>query len=211
MAAGIEGLYAVTPDIDDTGELVLKVEAALAGGASVLQYRNKVARPALRLAQARALQPLAREHGVPFVINDDLELAIEVDADGVHLGADDAPLAAARRQWRPDRVIGVSCYNRIELALAAERAGANYVAFGSFFASPVKPGAVAATPALLEEARRQIALPLVAIGGITPGNASRLIAAGADAVAVISALFGAPDVRAAAARFARLFAGLRST
>jgi thiamine-phosphate pyrophosphorylase len=141
------------------------------------------------------------------VVNDDLALAIALDADGLHLGAGDGSLAAARSRLGPDKVLGASCYNRIENALAAARDGANYVAFGSFFASGVKPGAAHAPIALLQEAKRRVDLPAVAIGGITLDNAPRLIAAGADGVAVISALFGAADIRAAASRFNALFCG----
>jgi thiamine-phosphate pyrophosphorylase len=207
VAPRIRGLYAVTPDIADTADLLVKVEAALAGGASWLQYRNKAADAPLRLAQARALLAVCRRHQVPFVVNDDLALAIALDADGLHLGAGDGSLAAARSRLGPDKVLGASCYNRIENALAAARDGANYVAFGSFFASGVKPGAAHAPIALLQEAKRRVDLPAVAIGGITLDNAPRLIAAGADGVAVISALFGAADIRAAASRFNALFCG----
>lgn len=206
MKAEIRGLYAVTPDIEDTAELLAKVEAALAGGARLLQYRNKRADAARRRVQARALAALAREHGVPLVINDHLELALEIAAEGVHLGAADGPLAAARARLGEGRLLGASCYARLESALEAERAGASYVAFGSFFPSAVKPGAVRAPLALLAEAKRRLRVPVVAIGGITPENAPQLIAAGADSVAVISALFEAPDIRAAARRFSALFA-----
>jgi thiamine-phosphate pyrophosphorylase len=201
----ISGLYAVTPDLADTAELLAKVEAALAGGARVLQYRNKSASAALRLEQARTLLARCRERRVPLIINDDLDLATALDADGLHLGSEDGALAAARWRLGPGKLLGASCYNRLDPALAAARDGADYVAFGSFFPSSVKPGAVPAPLALLREAKQQLALPVVAIGGITLDNATRLIAAGADGVAVISALFGAPDIRAAARQFDALF------
>jgi thiamine-phosphate pyrophosphorylase len=201
----ISGLYAVTPDLADTAELLAKVEAALAGGARVLQYRNKSASAALRLEQARTLLARCRERRVPLIINDDLDLATALDADGLHLGSEDGALAAARSRLGPGKLLGASCYNRLDHALAAARDGADYVAFGSFFPSSVKPGAVPAPLALLREAKQQLALPVVAIGGITLDNATRLIAAGADGVAVISALFGAPDIRAAARQFDALF------
>ncbi|MBI2294837.1 MAG: thiamine phosphate synthase [Betaproteobacteria bacterium] len=204
MKAAIKGLYAVTPDIVDTTELLAKVEAALAGGARLLQYRNKTASAALRLLQARALHALAREYSVPLIVNDHLDLATAVDAAGLHLGREDGSLGEARARLGPEKLLGVSCYNRLENALDAAHAGANYVAFGSFFPSAVKPGAPQAPLALLGEARRRISLPVVAIGG---DNAPQLIAAGADAVAVISALFGAPDIRAAAQRLSALFPG----
>jgi thiamine-phosphate pyrophosphorylase len=202
----ITGLYAVTPDLADTPALVAAANAALEGGARLLQYRNKPAAAALRLSQARALLALCRKYRVPLVINDRLDLALEVPADGVHLGADDGPLATARERLGPARILGASCYDRLETALEAERLGADYVAFGSFFPSSVKPGAVRAPLTLLREAKRRLSVPVVAIGGITIDNAPQLIAAGADSVAVISALFDADDVAIAARRFSALFA-----
>jgi thiamine-phosphate pyrophosphorylase len=201
------GLYAVTPDLVDTATLIDRVEAALAGGARLLQYRNKIADAALRLAQARALSAVCRRCRVPLVINDHLDLALAVDADGLHLGAEDGSVAQARERLGPSMILGVSCYRSIETALAAARLGATYVAFGGFFPSRVKPSAERTPLSLLTEARRRLALPIVAIGGITPENAPALIAAGADSVAVISALFDAPDVASAARRFSALFAG----
>ena len=206
MKAEIKGLYAVTPDLADTAALLGKVEAALAGGARLLQYRNKVADGALRLEQARALAGLCRRHGVPLIINDHLDLALAVDAEGLHIGGEDGSVADARRSIGPDKILGVSCYRRIENALEAARLGASYVAFGGFFPSRVKPGAGGAPLTTLGEAKRRPALPVVAIGGITVDNAPGLIAAGADSVAVITALFNAPDIQAAARRFGALFA-----
>lgn len=205
MKPRVAGLYAVTPDIDDTPELLAKVDAALAGGARLLQYRNKTASPALRLVQGRALLALCWEYQVPLIINDHLDLALALDAHGVHVGLEDGSAAEARKQLGPDRILGVSCYGRIENALAATAAGATYVAFGGFFPSQVKPGAARTPVGLLREAKRQLQLPVVAIGGITPENAPQLIDAGADGVAVISALFGAGDVKLAAQRFSHLF------
>jgi len=201
---GISGLYAVTPDTDDTPGLLARVEAALAGGARLLQYRNKTAGAALRLIQGRALLALCWEYQVPLIINDHLDLALALDADGLHLGSDDGSLREARDRLGGGKILGASCYNRIESALDAERAGVDYVAFGSFFPSGVKPGAVRAPLDLLSDAKRRIKLPLVAIGGITLDNAPQLIAAGADGVAVISALFDAPDVKLAARRLSKL-------
>lgn len=206
MKQAISGLYAVTPDGDDTPALIAAVETALSGGARLLQYRNKSADPALRLTQARALLALCRKYRASFIVNDHLDLALAVNADGLHLGADDGSLAAARAELGPARLLGASCYDRLELALEAERLGADYVAFGSFFTSSVKPGAVRAPLTLLREAKRRLSVPVVAIGGITLENAPRLIAAGADGIAVISALFGADDVELAARRFSALFA-----
>lgn len=200
----IKGLYAITPDEADTVELLRKVRLALLGGARVLQYRNKAADAALRLEQARALRELTHEFSVSLIVNDDAMLAQQVDADGVHLGGEDGSVAAARAVLGSAKHIGVSCYNHMALAHEAVRQGADYVAFGSFFASLVKPGAVAASLDLLRQARREIALPLVAIGGITVHNGAQLLEAGADALAVISAVFGAADIRDAARQLANL-------
>jgi thiamine-phosphate pyrophosphorylase len=205
VSAQIAGLYAITPDLADTDELLRRVRAALTGGARILQYRNKTATPSLRLVQARALQTLCTAAGVPLIINDHLDLAREVGAAGLHLGGDDGDIAAARAQLGPDRLLGASCYDRIELAQAALVAGADHIAFGSFFASGIKPGAVRPPLDLITRAKRQFRVPVVAIGGITPQNAPQLIAAGVDAVAVISAVFGAADIETAAREFRSLF------
>ena len=205
MKSGISGLYAVTPDTADTPGLLAKVEAALSGGARLLQYRNKSADAALRLTQGRALLALCREFQVPLIINDYLNLALALDAHGLHIGGEDGSIADAHRQLGPDKILGVSCYGRIENAVAAASAGATYVAFGGFFPSKVKPGAARTPVELLGEAKRELTLPAVAIGGITLDNAPALLAAGADSVAVISALFDAPDIRGTARRFSTLF------
>jgi thiamine-phosphate pyrophosphorylase len=202
---GIRSLYAVTPDEHDTALLVAKVRAAIAGGANLVQYRNKAVAPAKRREQAGALLKICRKSGVPLIINDDLRLALDIDADGVHLGRDDGVLETAREQLAAHKILGASCYDRLPLALAAQRVGATYVAFGSFFPSQVKPGAVAAPLQLLRDAKASLAIPVVAIGGITPVNTPQLLAAGADGIAVISALFAAGDAEAAARRFVRLF------
>jgi thiamine-phosphate pyrophosphorylase len=192
-AQRLRGLYAVTPELADTADLVARVEAAIAGGAAAIQYRNKAADDTTRRAQAAALARAVRARDALFVVNDDAALAADVDADGVHVGEDDGSVAAARRTVGPDRIVGVSCYNDFARAEAAVASGADYIAFGSFFASGVKPYAPRANLSLLERAAG-LGLPVVAIGGITADNARTLIAAGADAVAVISAVFGAPDV-----------------
>ena len=201
----VTGLYAITPDLGDTAALLRKVEAALEGGARALQYRNKVADAGLRLEQARGLARLCRTHHVPLIVNDHLDLALEVDAEGLHIGADDGSIAEARRRLGPDRILGVTCYRKIENALEAARTGASYVAFGGFFPSGVKGGTGGAPMSILGEAKRRTNLPVVAIGGITVDNAPRLVAAGADSVSVITALFGAPDIAAAARQFAAIF------
>jgi thiamine-phosphate pyrophosphorylase len=209
MIRPLRGLYVITPDRAANGSadpgppLVDLVASAIQGGARVVQYRDKG--PGWSRRQAAALLTLCRAAGIPLIVNDDIELAAAVGADGVHLGRDDADPRRAREVLGPEALIGVSCYDRLDLALAAERAGAGYVAFGSFFPSPTKPHAVRPGPDLLTEARRALGVPLVAIGGITPQNAGALITAGADMVALISGIFSAPDVTAAAQAYSRLF------
>lgn len=201
----IEGLYAITPDFADTSSLVDMTRRALAGGACLIQYRNKTADATLRSEQARSLASLCRKFHVPLIVNDHIDLAIEVNADGVHLGRDDTSVIEARRKLRDGRIVGASCYNRLEPALEAERQGADYVAFGAFFASATKPGAAAASMDLLRHARATLHVPIVAIGGITLDTAVELIRGGADAVAVSNGLFGAPDIQSTAGSFAGLF------
>jgi thiamine-phosphate pyrophosphorylase len=205
MNKPVRGLYAVTPELTDSMVLISKVDAALRGGASVIQYRSKSIADSLRRTQAGEIATLCRIRNVLFIVNDSVELACEIDADGVHLGRDDRGVLAARTMLGPGKLIGVSCYNEIGRAREAVSQGADYVAFGSFFPSSTKPRALRAGTELLQVAASEIALPVVAIGGITEENAGGLIAAGADAVAVVSALFDAVDVEAQARRFARLF------
>jgi thiamine-phosphate pyrophosphorylase len=204
-APAIQGLYALTPDSSDTADLLHRVRLALSGGVRVLQYRNKVADAVLRMQQARALRALTREFGVTFIVNDDAQLAAAVDADGVHLGATDGEIKTARALLGPDRLIGVSCYNQLGLAYNAVKAGADYVAFGAFYTSTVKPEAAVATPELLRDARAELRVPIVAIGGISADNGAALVQAGADALAVISAVFDAADIQLAANNLAKLF------
>ncbi|MDP2759440.1 MAG: thiamine phosphate synthase [Sideroxyarcus sp.] len=201
----IEGLYAITPGGLDTAALMQKTRLALQGGASVLQYRNKSAAAALKMEQAHALRQLAHEFNATFIVNDDARLAAQSEADGVHLGVGDGSVAAARGLLGDARIIGVSCYNRAPLAFEAVRQGADYVAFGAFFPSAIKPGAVKAEVTLLQTVRQELHVPIVVIGGITPQNGAALIEAGADALAVISALWNAPDIEQAAKDFSTLF------
>ncbi len=189
----LRGLYAITPEPLD----LRKIEQALRGGASLLQYRRKQR----DVAEARAVVALARRYEVPVIVNDDVELALEAGAAGAHLGRDDGSLAAARRRLG-SRILGASCYNDPERATAAVRAGADYVAFGSVFASPTKPGAVRAPLSLFSI---EVGVPLAAIGGITLHNATAVIDAGADLLAVITDLFEAPDVARRAAEYRKLF------
>jgi thiamine-phosphate pyrophosphorylase len=197
----MRGLYAITPDGADTAALARKVEQALKGGVALLQYRNKAISKDKRLLEAKELAPLARGYGVPFIVNDDVEIALVVGANGAHLGKDDGDLAAARARL-PGRILGASCYNDLAQAKVAVQAGADYVAFGSVFPSPTKRAAVRAPLALFQN---DLGVPLCAIGGVTLENAPALIAAGASLLAVISDLFDAPDIAARAAEYRRLF------
>jgi len=206
----VHGLYAVTPDEADTDVLLAKVEAALQGGINVLQYRNKAASHKLQTQQARAILPLCRHYDVPLIINDSVKLCLTLDADGVHLGADDGNLAEARARLGAGRILGASCYNRLDLAQSAVQAGADYVAFGACFASGTKPNAPVAPLQLFTQAGQALDVPLVAIGGITLNNAAQVIGAGADAVAVVGALFNLKNdedqsVTEAARQFSQLF------
>jgi thiamine-phosphate pyrophosphorylase len=200
----VRGLYGVTPQEESTERLLDHVRLAIEGGASIIQYRNKRATPAQQLWQAQALRSLTRAYNVPLIINDGVALARTVDADGVHLGRDDADIAAARTQL-PDKLLGVSCYNDLDQARAAQSQGADYVAFGAPFRSLTKPKAVHAPLSLFRQARRFLHIPIIAIGGITPENAPALVETGIDAIAVITALFGAADVKATARKFSKLF------
>jgi thiamine-phosphate pyrophosphorylase len=206
MRKTVSGLYAITPGLADSTLLMGKVDAALRGGATVVQYRNKAADEQLRHEQALAIARLCRGAGACFIVNDSIKLARDVAADGVHLGRDDDGVDAARALLGPAKLIGVSCYNQLWRARDAVAQGADYVAFGSFFPSSTKPGTVTASRELLRAAKKRFPLPIVAIGGITSENAAGLIEAGADAVAVVSAVFDAPDVERAARRIAGLFA-----
>lgn len=202
----IAGLYAITdPDLLPGERLLDAARAAIDGGAAVLQYRNKQADPARRLLEAEQLNLVCRDAGVLFLVNDDIELAQACGAHGVHLGQRDGAIDDARALLGADAVIGQTCHASLELALAAQAAGANYVAFGRFFPSRTKPQATPAAAGWLPQARAAIDIPIVAIGGITVANAPQLITAGADAVAVIHDLFSVADVAARARDFAALF------
>jgi thiamine-phosphate pyrophosphorylase len=202
----LRGLYAITDPVLCHGQgLIPAVAAAIAGRARVIQYRDKGTDGGRRLAEAAALATLCRGHGVPLIVNDDVELAAAAGADGVHLGKDDPQIAAARTRLGADAIIGVSCYNQLKRALAAQAAGADYVAFGRFFPSTSKPLAVPADVALLQGARGIIRVPIAAIGGITPENGGPLVTAGAAMLAVIQGVFGPADVTAACRRFVSLF------
>ncbi len=200
----LRGLYAVTPETEDTEDLVRRAEACLAGGAALLQYRAKGIAPTLALEQARRLRDACRATGALFIVNDSVDLALATGADGVHVGREDEDVRAARERLH-GAILGVTCYDQLERARAARAAGADYVAVGSVFPSPTKPGAVLAPLKLIAQAREASGLPVCAIGGITLQNAPKVVTAGADMLAVISAVFDAPDVRSAAAAFAALY------
>lgn len=200
----LRGLYAITPDLPDTAALLGTVEQLLRGGTRLLQYRRKATPTGHRQREARQVTELCHRLGARLIVNDDPQLAAEVGADGVHVGRDDGDIGSARRLLGPDAIIGVSCYGSLERAAAAAEAGADYVAFGSMFASSSKPQAPLAPIALLQQAR-PCGLPVCAIGGITLERAPALVAAGADLLAVIGDLFDAPDPAAQAMAYGRLF------
>jgi len=200
LTAPLRGLYAITPERVERATLRRQVAQALEGGITMLQYRRKGAQD---VDEARELAAPCRRSGVPFIVNDDLALALACGADGLHLGREDGDIAAARMELG-DKLLGVSCYDSLDAARAAVAAGADYIAFGSVFASPTKPGTVRAPISLFAEAR-ELGVPLVAIGGITLENAPQLLAAGADGLAVISDLFDAPDIAGRARAYGKLF------
>ena len=202
----IAGLYAITPDSVDTDLLCQMVEASILGGARVVQYRNKVADQKLRIQQSLALLEVCRKHQIPFIINDHVKLCLEINADGVHIGGDDGNIAAIKNMIGEDKILGVSCYGEFARAEAAEKAGADYVAFGACFPSSTKPNAPGAELDLFTQAKK-LNLPSVAIGGITLENAASVVEAGANAIAVIGELFKQePDkIRATAQQFSSIF------
>jgi len=204
--AKLRGLYVITDTalIPDE-QFSARVAAALRGGARIVQYRDKRDSPALRLKLATEMVRLCREHNALSIINDDIELAARVGADGVHIGQDDAALSHARERLGQGAIIGVSCYNRLDLALEAEQQGADYVAFGAFFPSRTKPNAVPASLDLLREAKNKLAIPVCVIGGINVQNAVPLIASGADMTAVISDVFAAQNIETSAQFLSKLF------
>ena len=201
----LKGLYIITdPTLSPGTQLLSDVEDALKGGAQIVQYRDKLSNNIDKLANAKYLQSLCQHYGVPLIINDDIALAKHIGADGVHLGKDDTDLATARQQLGKHAIIGVSCYNDLQLAQQLVSQGANYVAFGRFFPSHTKPNAPAATLNTLRQAKQQLPVPIVAIGGITPHNAPLLLDAGADALAVIHAIFGQANKQLAAQQLQNL-------
>ena len=207
MGAVLEhGLYVIT-DCEKLppADLLAKSDPILQAGIAALQYRNKRDPYAARRGQALALREVCRRYGTPFIVNDDLELAMEVGADGVHLGRDDPSCAEARSRLGAHALIGVSCYDSINQGLATQQAGASYVAFGAFFPTTTKIARAAPDIGLLRQARAALDLPIVAIGGIKVDNAAALLEAGADVLAVVSSVYGAADPARAVREFNALF------
>ena len=202
----MKGLYLVTPDWDDTQKLIDVTEAGLRGGAALVQYRHKTASEALRREQAAQLQALCRRYGRPFIINDFVDLCMELDADGIHVGGTDAAVAQVRAAVGPSKIVGSSCYGSMQLARDAWQAGASYVAFGGFYPSRVKKYEVSTPPEIVAQAKADIPVPNVVIGGMTQENSVPLVKQGADMVAVISSVYMVDDPESAARRFAELFA-----
>lgn len=199
------GLYAITDTAQLAGRLLPAVEAALRGGAVLVQYRDKSGDASRREYEARELLVLCRRYRCPLLINDDVVLAAQIGADGVHLGREDGSIERARRMLGPEAIIGATCHDSLDFAAEAVAAGASYIAFGAFYSSGTKPQAGLAHLKTLRAARARYSLPLVAIGGISTDNAPPLLAAGADMTAVISALWHAPDIEARARQFHDLF------
>ena len=203
----VRGLYAITPDQSvDSTDLLARTIAILSGGAGILQYRDKHSTTEMLLARARELAHACQQYRVPLIINDHVDMVTACNATGVHLGAHDMPVKQARAVLGPDKIIGVSCYNSLDAALEAQRDGADYVAFGAVFPSPTKPRAVTASLGLLTRATATLSIPVVAIGGINLDNAAAVVRSGVDAIAVISALYNAPNPETAAGKLAALFA-----
>ena len=201
----IKGLYVITDSALIGPRLGSAVEAALQGGATVVQYRQKDKRAPSYVHDAQKLSELTKRYGAVFIINDDAELSQEVDADGVHIGLTDITVALARSIIGRHKFVGVSCYNDLARAVDAQQQGADYVAFGSFFGSTIKPNAVRASIKLLQQAKSELTVPVVAIGGINEQNGAQLISAGANSLAVISAVFAQKDIKTAAQRLTNLF------
>lgn len=202
----LKGLYAITDENLIAEETFSEsIESALLGGVSIVQYRDKSADQKKRLQQAKAIRALCTQYQATCIINDDIELAKTVNADGIHLGKDDTELSYARQVLGEDAIIGISCYNDIDLAIDAEKNSADYVAFGTMFSSPTKPDAVCATPEMISRAKQQLSIPVCAIGGITGENIQQLIQHQADMAAVISSLFSADDIKTTANNLSQYF------
>ena len=201
----IKGLYVITPDMTDLNTLIHKTKLAIEGGAFMVQYRSKMQDSVVKMQQCAAILRLCREYDVPCIINDDVEMCHILEADGVHLGVNDHNIAEVRRILGEDAIIGSSCYDQLERAKQAQKEGASYVAFGAMFPTPTKPHAPRASFELLSEAKREIHIPIVAIGGITVNNAHDVIETGIDAIAVITSLYEAKSIKETAETFLKMF------
>lgn len=201
----MKGLYLVTPDWDDTEQLLAATEQAMLGGATLVQYRHKTASETLRREQAQALLDLCRKHARPLVINDHVDLCLALDADGVHVGGTDEAIAQVRARVGADKIVGASCYGQLQLAKDAAVAGASYVAFGGFYPSRVKKYEVSTSPSIVTDALKSLDVPICVIGGMTVDNAKPLVDLGAHMVAAISSVYSTSDPRSAAKAFTSLF------
>lgn len=202
----LKGLYIVTPDWDDTAKLVEVTEKALKGGAELVQYRHKTATPEQRREQASALQAVCKKYGKPFIINDFVDLALELDADGVHVGESDEAVAAVRAKVGPNKIVGASCYGEMDLVRNAYKAGASYIALGGFYPSRIKKYPVTTELDIVRQMKQEMPdLPSVAIGGIDLENAVPLVERGIDMISVISSVYFADDPEAAARAFADMY------
>ena len=201
----INGLYAITPDSADLNTLIRKTQLAIEGGAFMVQYRSKILNRDVKMQQCDAILRLCREYDVPCIVNDDVEMCRVLNADGVHLGENDDNIAEVRHILGEDSIIGSSCYDQLDRAKQAQKEGASYVAFGAMFPTPTKPNAPRATLELLREAKREIQIPIIAIGGITMNNAHDVIETGIDAIAVITSLYESNAIKETAEIFSQMF------
>ena len=201
----IKGLYAITPDMADLNSLLQKTQLAIEGGAFMVQYRSKIQDRDVKMQQCAAILRLCREYKIPCIVNDDVDMCRVLEADGVHLGEKDDNIAEVRRILGEDAIIGSSCYDQLNRAKQAQKEGASYVAFGAMFETSTKPNAPRATLELLREAKSQIQIPIVAIGGITVNNAHDVIKTGIDAIAVITSLYEAKTIKETAETFVKMF------
>jgi len=201
----IKGLYAITPDMADLNTLIQKTQLAIEGGAFMVQYRSKILNRDVKMQQCAAILRLCREYEIPCIVNDDVDMCRILEADGVHLGEKDDNIAEVRRILGEDTIIGSSCYDQLERAKRAQKEGASYVAFGAMFDTSTKPNAPRATLGLLREAKPQLKIPVVAIGGITVNNAHDVIEAGVDAIAVINSLYESNSIKETAETLSQMF------
>jgi thiamine-phosphate pyrophosphorylase len=206
MKRMLKGLYVITDKkLIPRDRFAATVEKAINGGANVVQIREKDTPRDEIISLGRDLLSLTKKYGVPLIVNDSIELAMEIGADGVHLGEDDPPIAHARDVLGNDKIIGVSCYGKIDRGLNAEREGADYVAFGTPYFTPTKPERAPTSFDVLREAVSRIKnIPIFAIGGITPENADIVLETGVDGIAVITGVFGSDDPERAAKELAEI-------